>query len=110
MKKGILMAALIVSALALTAIAPSKDDLVGTWKLISSKDMTEKGEVKDSYGRNPAGFLTYTADGRMTVIITNDGRKPLSVPDWISSPAEERRKHSPQASPMRGVTHSRVTK
>jgi len=50
----------------------------------------EKGEVKDSYGRNPTGFLTYTADGRMMVIITNDGRKPLSVPDWISAPAEER--------------------
>lgn len=90
MTKWILTAALIVSALQSTAIAQSKDTLVGTWKLISSKDMTEKGEVRDSYGRNPTGFLTYTADGRMMVIITNDGHKPLSVPDWISSPAEER--------------------
>jgi Lipocalin-like domain len=46
--------------------------------------------VKDSYSGNPTGFLTYTADGRMMAIISNDGRKPLSVPDWISAPVEER--------------------
>jgi hypothetical protein len=90
MTKWILAAALIFSAFPSSAIAQSKDALVGTWKLISSKDTNEKGEVKDSYSRNPTGFLTYTADGRMMAIITNDGRKPLSVPDWISAPAEER--------------------
>jgi hypothetical protein len=57
MTKWILAAALIVSALQSTAIAQSKDTLVGTWRLISSKDMTEKGEVKDSYGPNSTGFL-----------------------------------------------------
>jgi hypothetical protein len=90
MTKWILAVALTLSAFSSIAIARSKGDLVGTWKLISSKDTNEKGEVKDSYSRHPTGFLTYTADGQMMVIITNDGRKPLSVPDWISSPAEER--------------------
>jgi hypothetical protein len=90
MTKRILAVALTLSAFSSSAIARSKGDLIGTWKLISSKDTNEKGEVKDSYGRNPTGFLTYTADGRMIVIITTDGRKPLSVPDWISAPAEER--------------------
>jgi hypothetical protein len=32
----------------------------------------------------------YTADGRMMGIITFDGRKPLSVADYISAPAQER--------------------
>jgi hypothetical protein len=83
-------------ALALMSVAFSsgwgqtKDALVGTWKLISATDTTEKGEVKDSFGRNPTGFLTYTADGRMIGIITFDGRKPLSVSDYISAPAQER--------------------
>ena len=90
MIKWILAAALIFSAFPSIAMARSKGALVGTWKLVSSKDTNEKGEVKDSYSRNPTGFLTYTADGRMMAIITNDGRKPLSVPDWISAPAEER--------------------
>ena len=71
-------------------VAQSKDALVGTWKLVSATDTTDTGEVKDAYGRNPMGFLTYTADGRMMAIITNGGRKPLSVPDWVSAPVEER--------------------
>jgi hypothetical protein len=39
-------------------------------------------------GQNPSGLLTYTADGRMMAIISDDGRKPLSVADRVS--AEER--------------------
>jgi hypothetical protein len=74
-------------------LAQSKADLVGTWKLISVTDTTDKGQViKDAYGQNPTGFLTYTADGRMMAIITNGGRKSLSVRDRVSAPAEERAK------------------
>jgi hypothetical protein len=74
-------------------LAQSKADLVGTWKLISVTDTTDKGQViKDAYGQNPTGFLTYTADGRMMAIITNGGRKSLSVPDRVSAPVEERAK------------------
>jgi hypothetical protein len=72
-------------------LAQSKADLVGTWKLISATDITDKGQViKDAYGRNPTGFLTYTPEGRMMAIITNGGRKPLSVLDRVSAPASER--------------------
>jgi hypothetical protein len=72
-------------------LAQSKADLVGTWKLISVTDTTDKGQViKDAYGLNPTGFLTYTAEGRMMAIITNGGRKPLSVRDRVSAPVEER--------------------
>jgi Lipocalin-like domain len=71
--------------------AQKKNALVGTWKLISATDITNEGQViKNPYGLNPTGLLTYTADGRMMDIITNGGRKPLSVPDWMSAPAEER--------------------
>jgi hypothetical protein len=35
-------------------------------------------------------LITSTADGRMMGIITNSGRKPLSVPDYIAAPAKER--------------------
>jgi hypothetical protein len=74
-----------------SASAQSKAGLVGTWKLISATDVTDKGKIiKNPYGLNPTGLLTYTADGRMMDIITNGGRKPLSVPDWVSAPAEER--------------------
>ena len=110
MTKWILTAALIVSALQSIPIAQSKDTLVGSWKLISSKDMTEKGEVRDSYGRNPTGFLTYTADGRMTVTITNDGANRFPFPTGSRLQPRNGRKHLPQALHMRGVTLSPVTK
>ncbi len=69
----------------------SKNALVGTWKLVSVTKTTDKGEIiRNPFGLNPTGFLTYTAGGRMTAIITYEGRKPLSVNDYISAPAEER--------------------
>ena len=72
-------------------IAQSKDNLVGTWKLVSVLSRTDKGDInKDAHGTNPVGFLTYTPEGRVSVVIAEDGRKPLSVADRVSAPIEER--------------------
>jgi hypothetical protein len=70
--------------------AQSAAQLVGTWKLVSAKITTDKGEVRDSWGSHPAGLLTYTPDGRMSAILTLGNRKPLSVSDFISAPSPER--------------------
>jgi hypothetical protein len=72
--------------MAATGTAESKHALVGTWKLVSAKNTTEKGEVKDQMGPNPIGFLTYTADERMSVVMARSGRKPFST---FPPPAEE---------------------
>jgi hypothetical protein len=67
-----------------------KEMLIGTWKLISASNVTDKGIVKNEvYGRNPMGLLTYTADGRMMALITDGGRKRLSK-YWRIAPAEEK--------------------
>jgi hypothetical protein len=67
-----------------------KQMLVGTWKLVSVSNVTDKGVVSsEAYGPNPIGFLTYNADGRMMGILTNAGRKPLSK-GWKVAPAEEK--------------------
>jgi len=74
-----------------TANAQCKDSVVGTWKLVSVTATTDKGVMdKAALGQNPSGLLTYTADGRMMAIISDDGRKPLSIADRVSAPAEER--------------------
>jgi hypothetical protein len=71
--------------------AQCKDSVVGTWRLVSNTVTTDKGEVnKAVLGQNPSGLLTYTADSRMMAIISDDGRKLLSVPDRIAAPVEER--------------------
>ena len=55
------------------------DKLVGTWKLVSASSTTSAGERSESpYGAQPAGFLTYTSDGRVSALISYDGRKSLS--------------------------------
>jgi hypothetical protein len=36
------------------------------------------------------GFLTYSGDGRMSVVIASSGRQPLSVADPVAAPAAER--------------------
>jgi hypothetical protein len=67
------------------------DSLVGTWRLVGASSSTDKGDViKEVYGPNPTGILTFTAEGRVMAIIAMGGRKPLSIPDRVSAPAEER--------------------
>src|ERR1700684_3516382 len=61
-------------------IEDAKDKLVGAWKLLSASTTTSSGERSETpYGAKPLGFLTYTADGRVTAMISYDGRKSLSA-------------------------------
>jgi len=94
MYKRILLSAALAIVLSCIAsaqpLAMQKEMLVGTWKLVSVSNVTDEGIVKDeAYGRNPIGFLTYTADGRMMGIITEGARKPLSK-FWKVAPVDEK--------------------
>jgi hypothetical protein len=54
--------------------------LVGTWTLVAASSTTSTGERNETpYGLNPVGYLTYTADGRISSVISYGGRKPLSM-------------------------------
>ena len=58
----------------------TNEKLVGAWKLVSASSKTSSGERNETpYGSSPVGFLTYTADGRVTAMISYDGRKSLSM-------------------------------
>jgi len=60
---------------------PGDNPFVGTWKLVSStrKDV-ESGAESRTFGSHPTGFLNYSADGRVMVIMIGDNRKPPSGP------------------------------
>jgi Lipocalin-like domain len=62
-------------------VANAKNEkLLGTWKLIGASSTTTTGETIDApYGIDPTGFLCYTADGRMSSVISYGGRKPLPM-------------------------------
>ena len=65
------------SSMGVSGHAPDK--LVGMWKLVSASSTASTGERSETpFGPNPAGFLTYTGDGRVTALISHGGRKPLS--------------------------------
>ena len=63
-----------------TALAD--EELPGTYKLISStRTILATGEVEDSYGKQPKGYIMYGKDGRMLVLITHEGRPTPSRTD-----------------------------
>jgi hypothetical protein len=68
-----------------------RDELVGTWKLLSASLSTPGGERDDApFGLRPTGFLTYTREGSMSAMISYSGRKPLSVIDLSLASVEEK--------------------
>ena len=86
---------LCVSALALSASAPlaqTSDKLVGSWKLIEASATTSGTGLVDHapFGTDLTGTVIYTPNGRVAVLISYGGRKPLSGSDRIAAPAEER--------------------
>ena len=89
--KFILLALIVASVFSAAGNAQCNFSVVGTWKLVSVASTTDKDETnKAALGQHPSGLLTCTADGRMMAIISDDGRKPLSIPDRVAAPAEER--------------------
>jgi len=63
------------------------EEIVGTYKLVSStQKILETGEVRDTYGASPKGFIMYGLDGRMLVLIVRGDRpKPASVESLTDS-------------------------
>jgi Lipocalin-like domain len=89
MRTAILALALVV-AFPASSFAQTNDKLVGTWKLVSVSSSTSAGERNETpYGASPVGFLTYTQEGRVTAMISYDGRKPLSNGDRSLATVEE---------------------
>jgi hypothetical protein len=93
---GKVTAALLASAVLLLSRAGQVQaqgigDVTGTWQLLSAAAFVD-GVVADSipFGSSPTGRLTYTADGRVSAIVSASGRRPLSIADLRAAPAAER--------------------
>ena len=65
------------------------EDIWGTYKLVSAINKeVDSGNTVNSYGGHPKGYITYGKEGRMLVLITNDGRpKPANI---LQTSVEER--------------------
>ncbi|WP_419943425.1 lipocalin-like domain-containing protein [Candidatus Palauibacter sp.] len=71
--------------------APSEEEdnpFVGAWTLASWESRSADGEVTLPYDGNPAGQITYTADGRMSAQLMQVGRE---LPDAAEATGQEMR-------------------
>src|SRR5262245_6302946 len=80
MMRHLLLSIGLVSCLGLPTQAPAQDlqtSIVGVWKLssITRKD-TQSGEVTNSFGERPIGYLVYTKAGRIFAFLVGSDRKP----------------------------------
>jgi hypothetical protein len=59
--------------------AQANEQLLGTWRLISfTAQVVATGERVDTFGDAPQGYLNYTGDGRVLVIIVKEKRPKRS--------------------------------
>lgn len=87
----LLCSVLVLASATSSALAQPAQAIVGTWKLVSASATNASGVVDNTpYGANVAGVLTYTADGRVTVLLSYGDRKALSGSDRLSAPPAER--------------------
>ena len=49
--------------------------LLGSWRMTSwTIEVLETGEVKDALGKNPRGYINYSPDGRVMVLVLHEDR------------------------------------
>ncbi len=55
---------------------PGKVPILGIWRLVSFQtEYQATGERENPRGKNPTGYIIFTPEERMMVVITNEGRK-----------------------------------
>jgi len=80
MIRHLLLSIGLLSCIGFPIQAPAQDlqtSIVGVWKLssITRKD-TQSGEVTNSLGERPVGYLVYTKAGRIFAFLVGSDRKP----------------------------------
>ena len=77
----VVLAAMVSMMFAVIAVSAAEEDIAGTYRLISStRKILDTGEVLDTYGKHPTGYIMYGKDGRMMSLIVRDDRpKPASI-------------------------------
>jgi hypothetical protein len=76
-----IFAAFLYSCFAAQMAAVEPSALIGTWRLVSATStIVATGEKTNVWGTDPKGFLSYSPDGRMSVMVTFGPRpKPTDL-------------------------------
>src|SRR5262249_51992536 len=52
----------------------SKDQLIGSWRIVSNDNIGANGEKRQIFGPNPKGLFILGADGRYALVVVNPDR------------------------------------
>lgn len=65
----------------MTNAKSANEEIYGTWRLVGyTRKLVATGEQDEPLGKNPNGYITYSRDGRMVVLIVSGDRpKPASI-------------------------------
>ena len=75
-----LVALVLLVIVAQPSSADARAKIQGIWRLVSFEvEFQATGERQNFMGENPTGYIIFTPEGRMTVIITKEGRKPATT-------------------------------
>lgn len=66
-----------------------KDQLVGTWSLVSWERTNPDGSKTHAFGTNPKGINMFTADGRFALIYTHADLPKLASNDRMKATPQE---------------------
>lgn len=66
------------------------EDLIGTWRLRSFKNVASDGSAVDAFGPEPVGYIFYNHDGYMSVEIMAAHRTPYHDADLFGGTPDER--------------------
>jgi hypothetical protein len=66
------------------------EELIGTWRLRSWRNVGSDGSAVDSLGDSPVGYIFYNEDGFMSVEIMAADRSPYDEADVFGGTAGER--------------------
>ncbi len=64
--------------------------LVGTWRLVTWEARSADDEVSYPFGRDAIGYIIYSADGYMSVVIMRANRPIFATGDLLAGSIEER--------------------
>ena len=64
--------------------------LVGTWRLLSWETKRADGTIDYPFGARAVGFIIYTDDGYMSVVIASSERDPFEANDLLGGSAGEK--------------------
>jgi hypothetical protein len=75
--------AILLTAIVATGVSARAEDnpLVGTWRIVSyEREIVDTKAVSKGFGGNPIGFVTFTPDGHISLMIVDAKRKTPAQP------------------------------